>query len=159
MNLSNNLAEDLTILEAEKILRQMSDLGDSSISSDIEIGSVVNSLVNDQWTTLQNALLFLQQHSEFQIFGVCARNSAIACRSLKAYLNAFEYDDLSISSQHLQSDQPIYLKYNSRNQTLYHDIYQGKYEGVLISYHSNFSEDYSGTHGYFPLDLWSRLEN
>jgi Domain of unknown function (DUF1824) len=144
MNLGNNL----TIKQAETILRQMSDLEVSDLAGQ-------NS---SQWQTLRDALLFLQQHSEFQIFGVCAPSAAIACLSLKAYLNAFEYESLGISFQDLPSDRPIYLKYNSRNQSLYHDIYVGKYEGVLVSYHSNFSEDYSGTHGYFPLDLWTGRE-
>jgi Domain of unknown function (DUF1824) len=152
MNLSANLELDLesnlTVELAESILRQMSDL--SAVQEKEAELSELN--------RLRTSLLFLQQHSEFQIFGICAPNAAIAWRSLKSYLNAFEYDQLGTILEHLPADlplnQPLYLKYNSRSQKLHQDIYLGKFEGVLISYHSNFSEEYNGTHGHFPLDLW-----
>jgi hypothetical protein len=148
-NLVPDLESNLTIESAESILRQMSDLTNFVPSKSSEA---------IKWHNLQTAILFLQQHSEFQILGICAANAAIAWRSLKSYLNAFDYDDLGSHSEYVSSEfplnQPLYLKYNSRSQKLHYETYLGKYEGVLISYHSNFSEDYNGTHGHFPLDLW-----
>ncbi|MDX1976109.1 MAG: DUF1824 family protein [Pseudanabaenaceae cyanobacterium bins.68] len=137
MNLGIDLK--LTRTEAEAVVKAMAD---RSQATELE------------WQTLRQALLELQEHSEFQIFGICASNSAIAGQSLRQYLTAFEYEYPDFSKHQLL--QPVYWKYNSRNRQLYSDAYSGKYEGVLISYHSNFSEDYSGTHGHFPLALWQQ---
>lgn len=139
MNLGLDLDLKLTRTEAENLLKAMSDRQEAT---------------GTEWQKLRLALLVLQDYSEFQIFGICAASSAIAARSLRQYLSAFEYEYPDFGRHHLS--RPVYWKYNSRNRQLYGQAYSGKYEGVVISYHSNFSDDYSGTHGHFPLDLWEQ---
>ena len=134
------MTNNLTIADAERILWELSDL--DAASANIE-----------RRNQICEALDYLTRQADYHIFGVCADRTAEAVRSMRSYTKHFHYElpDAEVPI----IDDGIYLKYNPRSRRYYADSYQGSYRGVLISFHTDFTDGYSGTHGHFPLDLFS----
>jgi hypothetical protein len=146
---------NITIDSAQAILMEMGDW--TEIADSIEIRD-----------RLRASLLFLKSHSDYQIFGICAENLALGWQALNAYAIAFGYEfprdafeSYFAKFASISEDGGVYLKFNPKklleqdtSQLVHIDSYMGKYRGVLVSYHSSFGEDYNGTHGHFPLDLF-----
>ena len=101
-----------------------------------------------------DALLWLNDMSEYQTLGICASTSADAETALKGYVAAL--------SQPIQVDLPnnqegaVFLKFNTLKNAWYLDSYSGDSRGVLVTYHTSEPEleDVNGTYGPFPLDLF-----
>jgi len=133
------MSNNLTIADAERILWELSDL-------DIETATL------DRRSQICQALDYLSKLADYHIFGVCAENTESALQSLQNYAAHFRYElpdaDLSAIAG------GVYIKYNPRSRRYHSDNYKGVYRGVLLSFHTDFADGYSGTHGHFPLDLF-----
>lgn len=111
-------------------------------------------LSDDQKQSVREALLWLNDMSEYQTLGICADTLAEAETSLKGYVSAL--------SQPIQVDLPsdqegaVFLKFNTLKNAWYLDGYSGDSRGVLVTYHTSEPDlnDVNGTYGPFPLDLF-----
>lgn len=111
-------------------------------------------LSDDQKQSVREALLWLNDMSEYQTLGICADTLAEAETSLKGYVSAL--------SQPIQVDLPsdqegaVFLKFNTLKNAWYLDGYSGDSRGVLVTYHTTEPDldDVNGTYGLFPLDLF-----
>jgi Domain of unknown function (DUF1824) len=131
-----------TISAAEKVL---GDLRDRQEISDPE-----------ERDRLVAALQVLQGATDYQMFGVCAESQAIGLQGLQGYTRHFGAEIPGRLLAELPSVAgSVYLKFNPRSQRLYVDTYTGTYRGVLISFQSDVADGYNGTHGHFPLGLFS----
>ncbi len=132
----------ITTTAAEKVLWDLKDLGLTATPEDR--------------TQISDALQILTQAVDYHIFGVCADQQLVGLQSLQNYAQHFGYALTAALMQKLPSiNGAVYLKFNPRSQRLYIDAYSGTYRGVLISFQSDVTEGYSGTHGHFPLDLFA----
>jgi hypothetical protein len=104
--------------------------------------------------TLRQAILLVNQGSEYINLGICASHPEEALKALKEYLIALGYEAKidPIATPSLEGS--IYLKYNTKKQSYYTDSYTGTYRGVLISCQSE-NDQLVGTYGHFPLDLFA----
>ncbi|MDX2255625.1 MAG: DUF1824 family protein [Pseudanabaenaceae cyanobacterium bins.39] len=133
------MAQELTIAEAERLLWELSDLDPESATP-------------DRRSQIINSIDYLTKQADYHIFGICADHTDDAMAALQNYATHLGYalppSDLPAIAN------GIYLKYNPRSRRYHTDSYQGVHRGVLISFHTDFSDGYSGTHGHFPLDLF-----
>jgi hypothetical protein len=137
--LAKPMTNSLTVADAERILWELSDLEPDS--PDLE-----------QRQQICEALDYLTKQSSYHIFGICADRTETALKAMGEYAHHFRY---ALPEPELPIiDNGIYLKYNPRTRRYHTDNYQGQYRGVLISFHTDFTDGYSGTHGHFPLDLF-----
>lgn len=133
------MSNNLTIADAERVLWELSDL-------DAETATT------ERRSQICEALDFLTKQSDYHIFGICAENTVEALQALKSYTAHFRYD---LPAEDLPAiADGVYLKYNPRSRRYHSDNYKGDYRGVLLSFHTDFTDGYSGTHGHFPLDLF-----
>lgn len=110
-------------------------------------------LTEAQQQTVRDALLWLNENSEYQTIGICADNLSEAEAALKGYVAAL--------SQPIRVDIPeqagaVFLKFNTLKNAWYINGYSGKSRGVLITYHTSELEEDSvnGTYGPFALSLF-----
>ena len=103
---------------------------------------------------LRKALLLVAQESEWENIGICADNLTQGLDVLASYLKAlgYRYD----SQQHSESEEPVYIKFNTRKINYYVNSYTGNSRGVLVAMQGN-EEAVLGTYGYFPLNLFTCL--
>ena len=103
---------------------------------------------------LRKALLLVVQESEWENIGICADNLTQGLDVLASYLKAlgYRYD----SQQHSESEEPVYIKFNTRKINYYVNSYTGNSRGVLVAMQGN-EEAVLGTYGYFPLNLFTCL--
>lgn len=101
---------------------------------------------------VQKALLFMREHSDYQILGVCADHAAQAIAALHDYLTAFDLPNLP---QPTPIEGVVYLKYNPKSGLCYMKPYEGTHRGVLVSCQSAYDGDVNETFGHLPLDLFS----
>ncbi len=101
------------------------------------------------------ALLYLTGQSDYQTLGVCADSPAQAHQALLAFLAGLGHHDAVVDSEALESiSGPVFLKYNTRQQSSYQSDYEGQYRGVLVTCQSDLADGVVGTYGHFPLDLF-----
>jgi hypothetical protein len=131
--------DELTISEAHNILVTLSDLGNEPDYSE------------QKKATLREALLFLKEQTDYQIFGVCADSLVQGIAALEEYTQAFAYTLPPVNSSQEGS---VYIKFNPNRNLLHASSYSGEYKGILISYQSDYSDGHNGTYGHFPLDLF-----
>ena len=110
-------------------------------------------LTQSQKETVREALLWLNENSEYQTLGICADSLAEAEAALMSYVSAI--------SQPIRVDIParsgaVFLKFNTLKNAWYIDSYSGDARGVLVTYHTSEPEEdeVNGTYGPFPLDLF-----
>jgi hypothetical protein len=133
------MSNNLTIADAERVLWELSDL-------DVDTASL------ERRSQICEALDYLTRLADYHIFGICAETTESAFQSLQNYAAHFRYE---LPEAELPAiSEGVYLKYNPRSRRYHSDNYQGAYRGVLISFHTDFTDGYSGTHGHFPLDLF-----
>ncbi|UBF29252.1 DUF1824 family protein [Kovacikia minuta CCNUW1] len=132
-------SDHLTLETAEKILRRFICL-DSGLDSPIPERSLI-----------QQALLLVANHSDYQIFGICADTISQAETALTAYLNALDYEDRPEISP---LDGPVYVKYNPKKGKSLVEPYTGQHRGILVSCQSAYDGDVNETFGHLPLDLF-----
>ena len=133
------MSNNLTIADAERVLWELSDLD-------------IDSATLERRSQISEALDYLTKQSDYHIFGICANTTDEALQSLQNYAAHFRYE-LPESNLSAIAD-GVYIKYNPRSRRYHSDNYKGAYRGVLISFHTDFTDGYSGTHGHFPLDLY-----
>jgi hypothetical protein len=102
---------------------------------------------------LKQALILISSLSEAQNFGVCADNAAKGFAALSSYLTALGYEVNFDRESISQSQEPIYIKFNTETMSHFSDAYEGTYRGVLVSCRSP-NEAIAGTYGHLPLDLF-----
>lgn len=112
-------------------------------------------LTGTQKETVREALLWLNENSEYQTIGICAESLTEAESALKGYVAAL--------SQPIQVDIPaqagaVFLKFNTLKNAWYIDGYSGEARGVLVTYHTSEPEEdeVNGTYGPFPLTLFDK---
>ena len=130
----------LTIAEAVKLLKIYG-------CSPEKLDSVATS------KQLREALLLVTKESEWENLGICADNLSQGLNALGSYLKALGYS-YSFSQQHHQTEESVYIKFNTRQMNYYVDSYNGSSRGVLIATQGS-EEAVLGTFGYFPLDLFT----
>lgn len=99
---------------------------------------------------VQQALLTVTQHSDNQIFGICADSVEQAQAALSSYLRAIGEDVPEIPAR----SGTVYVKYNPATRRCYSDAYTGDHRGVLVSCQSAFDDGVNETFGHLPLDLF-----
>lgn len=104
--------------------------------------------------TLQQAVLLVREHSDYQILGICAETATQAIATLHAYLKAFGIDDLPHPNEIAGV---VYLKYNPKSGLCYLKPYEGAHRGVLVSCQSAYDGDVNETFGHLPLDLFDNF--
>jgi hypothetical protein len=117
-------------------------------------------LSDAQKQSVREALLWLNEISEYQTLGICASDLSAAIAALKGYVAAL--------SEPINVDIPdqagaVFLKFNTLKNAWYLDGYSGDSRGVLVTYHTSEPEleNVNGTYGPFPLNLFenSLFEN
>jgi Domain of unknown function (DUF1824) len=98
------------------------------------------------------ALLLVREHSDYQIFGVCADTAAQAIAALHRYLSALGYPQRPQPTSDLTG--AVYLKFNPKNDLCYLSPYEGSDRGVLVSCQSAYEGDINEMFGHLPLKLW-----
>ena len=106
-----------------------------------------------QQQSVRDALLWLNDNSEYQTLGICADSLTEAESALKSYVAALSQPiNVDIPSR----DGAVFLKFNTLKNAWYIDNYTGDSRGVLVTYHTSEPEldDINGTYGPFPMDLF-----
>jgi hypothetical protein len=101
--------------------------------------------------TLRSALALVREHSDYQIFGICADSIAQGQQALTRYLAALGYGDAPAIPA---AEGAVYIKYNPKLKRCHADGYQGHHRGVLVSCQSADDDDINETFGHLPLDLF-----
>jgi Domain of unknown function (DUF1824) len=101
--------------------------------------------------TLRSALALVREHSDYQIFGICADSINQGQQALERYLAALGYSDAPAMPS---AEGPVYIKYNPKLKRCHADGYQGHHRGVLVSCQSADDSDINETFGHLPLDLF-----
>jgi Domain of unknown function (DUF1824) len=130
----------LTLDAAQSLLRQFtaSDRLPSNPSLDI--------------VAVREAVLLVREHSDYQIFGICADSTEQAIAALHAYLHALGYAQVPQPASPIEG--AVYLKFNPKSELCYLDAYTGDYRGVLVSCQSAYEGDINEMFGHLPLALW-----
>jgi len=100
---------------------------------------------------VRQALLWVAQHSDYQIFGICADTIVQAEAALVNYLVALGYADKPAISP---LNGAVYVKFNPKNGRCHVDTYTGEHRGVLVSCQSVYEDGVNETFGHLPLDLF-----
>jgi hypothetical protein len=103
---------------------------------------------------VRQALLLVREHSDYQIFGICADTLEQAIAALTAYLNALGYEAVPDLETLPPVEGAAYLKYNPKTARCHTDTYIGDHRGVLVSCQSAYDGDVNETFGHLPLDLF-----
>ncbi len=101
---------------------------------------------------VRQALLLVRDHSDYQIFGICADGEEQAIAALHTYLNALGYPELPKPTVAIAG--PVYLKFNPKTGLCHLDSYTGSHRGVLVSCQSAYDGDVNEVFGHLPLDLF-----
>ena len=132
----------MTISEADQALRKLQDLGAAA--------SV------EQRAAIRQSLQVLTKAADYHTIGMCADDQATGLTALHSYAKYFGYVITADLVTVLPSvNGSVYLKFNPRSNRLHIDTYKGDYRGGLVSFQSDLADGYNGTHGHFPLDLFS----
>ncbi len=103
---------------------------------------------------VRQALRLVAEHSDYQIFGICADTGDQATVALKAYLTALGYTTMpTITAGH----DPVYLKFNPKTDRCHVAPYTGTHRGVLVSCQSAYDQGINETFGHLPLDLFEEM--
>lgn len=101
---------------------------------------------------VREALLLVREHSDYQIFGICAETSEEAIATLHHYLKALNYPE--VPTPH-PIEGIVYLKFNPKTGLCHLDSYVGQHRGVLVSCQSAYDGDINETFGHLPLNLFN----
>jgi hypothetical protein len=110
-------------------------------------------ILPEEKETLRQAILLVNQGSEYINLGICAGNIGEGLQAATEYLAGLGYTVKIDPSETPAIEGAVYLKYNTKKQSHYIDSYMGTYRGVLISCQSE-NDSLVGTYGHFPLDLF-----
>lgn len=133
---------NLTVEQAEKILKEYSCIDIKPVESDSEKA------------LLRQALKLIADLADYLNFGICAETTEQGFVALQKYLNGLGYNVSLDTQKNPGISGSVYIKFNTNKQSFYLDSYTGNYRGVLVSCQSSVREDISGTYGHLPLDLF-----
>ncbi len=102
--------------------------------------------------SVQEALLLVREHSDYQNFGISAETATAAIAALHTYLQALDYAERPTPTESVAG--PVYLKFNPKTQLCYLNPYTGNHRGVLVSCQSAYDGNVNEMFGHLPLDLW-----
>lgn len=105
-------------------------------------------------TVLRSALLTLNQHADYRIFGICADTAHQAYTTLLEYFAALDEHEISEDCPDVQG--PVYIKFNTKTGFFHVDTYTGEHRGVLVSFQSAYDDGVNDLYGHFPLDLFTQ---
>jgi hypothetical protein len=130
----------LSLGEAQAILRRLNCLNRDFVASTAE---------QEQ---LQQALLLVAQHSDYQILGICADSLAQGLAALRDYTHMLGYQ-LNLPKP-ASIEGTVYIKFNPKSGICYVDSYIGDHRGVLVSCQSAYDSGINEMYGHLPLDLF-----
>ena len=133
-------SDNLTLESAQKVLRRFLCIDQTS-----DFPFPPHSLI-------RQALLLVANHSDYQIFGICADTFSQAEAALTAYLKALDYEE---HPKVAALEGPVYIKYNPKKGRCLIEPYTGQHRGVLVSCQSAYDGDVNETFGHLPLDLFN----
>jgi hypothetical protein len=133
---------NLSVEEALKILKEYSCVQIKTVESEVD---------KEQ---LRQALLLVTSFSEYENLGICADNVQQGFAALSGYLKALGYETSLDLASIPESQDGVYIKFNTQKMSYYLDSYTGHYRGVLISCQSE-NDNLVGTYGHFPLNLFN----
>jgi Domain of unknown function (DUF1824) len=136
--MSTQESTNLTVQEAQKLLKSFNCIEPKLVNLESE---------KDQ---VRQALLLLSEHSDYQIFGICADTTEQGLLALKTYTTAFGYEP---NCNFAAVDGAVYLKFNPKTKC-YLESYTGIHRGVLVSFQSSEVGDINEMYGHLPLDLF-----
>lgn len=103
---------------------------------------------------IRAALSTLVDQAAFITVGICADNASSAIAALNGYLQGLN-QNLELGQAEVEEpNEAVYVKFNTRTQTLYGDRYSGNERGVLIATQADYDTTICGVYGHFPLDLF-----
>ncbi len=138
--MSSQPSKNLTVQQAQNVLRQFTCLASDSSS------------LNLDHATVRDALLLVVDRSDYQIFGICADSASQGQRTLHSYLAALDRDERP--DVVATTNDPVYIKYNPRTGLCRAEPYTGNHRGVLVSCQSAYDDDINETFGHLPIDLF-----
>lgn len=130
---------NLTVQDAQALLKPFNCIENKSINSESEKALI------------QQALLLLAKHSDYQILGICADTIKQGLLALKTYAEVLGYQP-PLQLEAIEGS--IYLKFNPKSGLCYLDSYTGTHRGVLVSYQSAYEGGMNEMYGHLPLDLF-----
>ncbi len=137
--MSTQNSTDLTVQEAQELLKPFNCIENKSISSESE------------QALIRQALLLVIEHSDYQILGICADTAAQGLSALKTYSEALGYQpNLELDL----IDGSVYIKFNPNSGLCYIDSYTGSHRGVLVSCQSAYPDGINDMYGHLPLNLF-----
>ena len=137
--MSTQNSTNLTVEEAQKLLKPFNCIEGKSVNSEAEKA------------LLRQALLLLAERSDYQILGICADTVAQGLAALKTYSEALGYKpDLDLATV----EGSVYIKFNPKKGLCYLESYTGSHRGVLVSYQSSYEGQINDMYGHLPLDLF-----
>jgi Domain of unknown function (DUF1824) len=107
------------------------------------------------YAQIRSAVQLIIQHSDYQIFGICAPDYDRAIQALTSYVTALISLTYPFPNNPDRVEGPVYLKFNPNNGVYYINPYEGNERGVLISYQSANELGVNEMYGHLPLDLFA----
>jgi hypothetical protein len=142
--MSNVDTPTLTLAAAQQLLRLFTSRDRDSAGTSLDPAVV------------RAAVLLVREHSDYQIFGICADTLEQAIAALHDYLTALGYPMIptlpTVSGT-------VYVKFNPKTGHAHVDSYTGQYRGVLVSCQSAYDGDVNETYGHLPLELFRQLRS
>jgi Domain of unknown function (DUF1824) len=128
----------LTKEDAQKVLRQFICVDRAAAPLD--------------YVLIRSALLLVVNHSDYQIFGICADRLEQGKQTLFSYLKALNYEEMPEIMGVVET--ATYIKYNPKTGRSHAEPYTGVHRGVLVSCQSAYDGDVNETFGHLPIDLF-----
>ncbi len=104
------------------------------------------------YALVRQAVHVVADHSDYQIFGICAETMAEAEVALQQYGQALGYEVTGAIAPAITG--PTYIKFNPKTGRCHADSYIGTHRGVLLSCQSAYDQDVNETFGHLPMDLF-----
>ncbi|KAM3106298.1 DUF1824 family protein [Phormidesmis sp. 146-33] len=105
---------------------------------------------------IRSALLRVVNHSDYQIFGICADSLEQGKQTLSSYLSALNYEAMPDISGVIEG--AVYIKHNPKTDRSHAEPYTGVHRGVLVSCQSAYDGDVNETFGHLPIDLFDQID-
>lgn len=98
-------------------------------------------------------LAVLNDLSDYQTLGVCAKTLAEGQQALESFLRGL---GVNVKLDLPDRPGPVYIKFNTLKGAWYLDDYSGTTRGVLVTFHVDDADlsEVNGTYGPFPLNLY-----
>jgi Domain of unknown function (DUF1824) len=109
---------------------------------------------------VQQALLQVAHHSDYQILGICADTVEQGYQALQSYAAVLGYEPLGCdpigdASRSIASPaEAVYLKFNPKAGSCYVAPYEGTHRGVLVACQSAHESGLNEIYGHLPADLF-----